>query len=169
MRSPLFKIVKRSSMLDDAPWTWGGHWCDGMPSFFQGMPGGVYDNIYDDLDDSPVSYHITEVREGGGGRGRIRRANAACTNSLSTPPSTRTSGSEMSSTSTKTLHIVEIQSWVRVDRGLVSSMLKTCALFYRDYSHASHSSFSSSFSFSCRRRDSSFCRLAMLRLPVKIS
>ena len=26
------------------------------------MPGGVYDNIYDDLDDSPVTWHITEVR-----------------------------------------------------------------------------------------------------------
>ena len=28
----------------------------------QGMPSGVYDNIYEDLDDSPVSWHITEVR-----------------------------------------------------------------------------------------------------------
>ena len=26
------------------------------------MPNGVYDNIYEDLDDSPVSWHITEVR-----------------------------------------------------------------------------------------------------------
>ncbi len=34
-----------------------------MPDFFQGMPNGVYDNIYDVLDDSPVSWHITEVRE----------------------------------------------------------------------------------------------------------
>jgi hypothetical protein len=32
-----------------------------MPEFFQGMPSGVYDNIWDDLDDSPVSWHITEV------------------------------------------------------------------------------------------------------------
>ena len=50
-------------MLDDAPWTWGstGGWCADMPEFFQGMPSGVYDNIYDDLDDSPVSWHITEV------------------------------------------------------------------------------------------------------------
>lgn len=32
-----------------------------MPEFFQGMPNGVYDNIYDDLDDSPVTWHITEV------------------------------------------------------------------------------------------------------------
>jgi len=32
-----------------------------MPEFFQDMPGGVYDNIYDDLDDSPVTWSITEV------------------------------------------------------------------------------------------------------------
>jgi hypothetical protein len=32
-----------------------------MPEFFHDMPGGVYDNIYDDLDDSPVTWHITEV------------------------------------------------------------------------------------------------------------
>jgi len=25
------------------------------------MPSGVYDNIWEDLDDSPVSWHITEV------------------------------------------------------------------------------------------------------------
>jgi hypothetical protein len=31
-----------------------------MPDFFAGMPSGVYDNIYDSLDDSPVSWHITE-------------------------------------------------------------------------------------------------------------
>ena len=30
--------------------------------YLQGMPNGVYDNIYEDLDDSPVSWHITEVR-----------------------------------------------------------------------------------------------------------
>jgi hypothetical protein len=43
--------------------SWGstGGWCNGMPDFFQGMPSGVYDNIYEDLDDSPVSWHITEV------------------------------------------------------------------------------------------------------------
>jgi hypothetical protein len=38
-----------------------GGWCNDMPEFFQGMPNGVYDNIYDDLDDSPVTWHITEV------------------------------------------------------------------------------------------------------------
>jgi len=50
-------------MLDDAPWTWGstGGWSSGMPEFFQDMPGGVMDNIYEDLDDSPVSWNITEV------------------------------------------------------------------------------------------------------------
>jgi hypothetical protein len=31
-----------------------------MPEFFQGMPSGVNDNIYDDLDESPVTLHITE-------------------------------------------------------------------------------------------------------------
>jgi hypothetical protein len=47
--------------LDDAPWTWQSQWNKDMPDFFQGMPNGVYDNIYEDLDDSPVSFHITEV------------------------------------------------------------------------------------------------------------
>ena len=63
MRNGL-KLIKfaPSTMLDDAPWTWGstGGWCADMPDFFQGMPNGVYDNIYEDLDDSPVSWHITE-------------------------------------------------------------------------------------------------------------
>jgi|LauGreDrversion2_3_1035106.scaffolds.fasta_scaffold76980_1 hypothetical protein len=60
----LINFAKNSTMLDDAPWTWGstGGWCHDMPDFFQGMPNGVYDNIYDDLDDSPVTWHITEVR-----------------------------------------------------------------------------------------------------------
>ena len=58
----LIKFVKNPTMLDDAPWEWGstGGWCNGMPEFFQGMPNGVYDNIYDDLDDSPITWHITE-------------------------------------------------------------------------------------------------------------
>mmetsp|Transcript_46270 Transcript_46270/g.108584 ORF Transcript_46270/g.108584 Transcript_46270/m.108584 type:complete len:87 (+) Transcript_46270:151-411(+) len=67
MRCPRgFKIVKAASMLDDAPWEWGstGGWSQGMPEFFHGMPGkgaeGVYANIYDELDDSPVTWHITE-------------------------------------------------------------------------------------------------------------
>jgi len=62
-RNPLIHYVKRSGqMLDDAPWSWGqtGGWSQGMPEFFQGMPGGVMDNIYEDLDDSPVTWHITE-------------------------------------------------------------------------------------------------------------
>mmetsp|Transcript_48159 Transcript_48159/g.114500 ORF Transcript_48159/g.114500 Transcript_48159/m.114500 type:complete len:93 (+) Transcript_48159:1-279(+) len=52
--------------LDEAPWEWGstGGWSQGMPKFFQGMPGagsdGVYYNIYDELDTSPVEWHITE-------------------------------------------------------------------------------------------------------------
>jgi hypothetical protein len=59
----LIRFVKNGSMLDDAPWTWGstGGWCHDMPEFFQGMPSGVYDNIWEDLDDSPVTWHITEV------------------------------------------------------------------------------------------------------------
>jgi len=55
----LVKILKMHS-LDDAPWTWGSTSNSDMPDFFQGMPSGVYDNIYEDLDDSPVSWHITE-------------------------------------------------------------------------------------------------------------
>ena len=57
----LVKILRMHS-LDDAPWTWQSSWNSDMPDFFQGMPSGVYDNIYEDLDDSPVTYHITEVR-----------------------------------------------------------------------------------------------------------
>ena len=57
----LVKILRMHS-LDDAPWTWQSSWNSDMPDFFQGMPNGVYDNIYEDLDDSPVSWHITEVR-----------------------------------------------------------------------------------------------------------
>ena len=59
----LIRLVRNPTMLDDAPWTWGstGGWCADMPEFFQGMPSGVYDNIWDDLDDSPVTWHITEV------------------------------------------------------------------------------------------------------------
>jgi hypothetical protein len=54
------RFVRHGTMLDDAPWTWGSHWNSDMPDFFAGMPSGVYDNIYDDLDDSPVSWHVTE-------------------------------------------------------------------------------------------------------------
>ena len=55
----LVKILKMHA-LDDAPWQWQSSWNSDMPDFFQGMPNGVYDNIYEDLDDSPVSWHITE-------------------------------------------------------------------------------------------------------------
>ena len=60
---PLIRFVRHGQMLDDAPWEWGstGGWCADMPEFFQGMPSGVYDNIWEDLDDSPVTWHITEV------------------------------------------------------------------------------------------------------------
>jgi hypothetical protein len=60
MRAPMIRFLKHGSMLDDAPWTWQSSWNADMPDFFQGMPNGVYDNIYDELDDSPVSYHTTE-------------------------------------------------------------------------------------------------------------
>ncbi|EKX42320.1 hypothetical protein GUITHDRAFT_111596 [Guillardia theta CCMP2712] len=55
----MFKVLPIRS-LELAPWTWKSSWNKDMPSFFQGMPNGVYDNIYEDLDDSPVSYHTTE-------------------------------------------------------------------------------------------------------------
>eukprot|EP00960_Hanusia_phi_P037213 752801-Hanusia_phi.AAC.4 len=48
-------------MLDDAPWPWKGAWNSDMPAFFQGMPSGVNDNIFDDLDVTPVSYNYTDV------------------------------------------------------------------------------------------------------------
>ena len=54
------RFVRNGTMLDDAPWTWQSQWNKDMPDFFKGMPNGVYDNIYDSLDDSPVSWHITE-------------------------------------------------------------------------------------------------------------
>ena len=38
----------------------GSRWIMTVSICVQGMPSGVYDNIYDSLDDSPVSWHITE-------------------------------------------------------------------------------------------------------------
>ena len=32
-----------------------------MPKFFKGMPSGVTDNIFDDLDTEPVQYSYTKV------------------------------------------------------------------------------------------------------------
>ena len=55
----LVKILPMRA-LDDAPWTWKSGWNKDMPAFFKDMPNGVYDNIYDDLDDSPVTWSITE-------------------------------------------------------------------------------------------------------------
>eukprot|EP00277_Geminigera_cryophila_P013855 CAMPEP_0179437350 /NCGR_PEP_ID=MMETSP0799-20121207/21258_1 /TAXON_ID=46947 /ORGANISM="Geminigera cryophila, Strain CCMP2564" /LENGTH=75 /DNA_ID=CAMNT_0021218229 /DNA_START=14 /DNA_END=241 /DNA_ORIENTATION=- len=55
----LVKILKMHS-LEDAPWTWKSNWNKGMPEFFQDMPSGVTDNIYEDLDDSPVTWKINE-------------------------------------------------------------------------------------------------------------
>eukprot|EP00293_Proteomonas_sulcata_P009458 CAMPEP_0184291670 /NCGR_PEP_ID=MMETSP1049-20130417/3617_1 /TAXON_ID=77928 /ORGANISM="Proteomonas sulcata, Strain CCMP704" /LENGTH=87 /DNA_ID=CAMNT_0026599175 /DNA_START=703 /DNA_END=966 /DNA_ORIENTATION=+ len=66
MRSP--KLVRMMS-LDDAPWTWGAgiegkstSWNSDMPEFFQqfsGQGSDVYFNIYDELDTSPISWHIS--------------------------------------------------------------------------------------------------------------
>eukprot|EP00287_Rhodomonas_sp_CCMP768_P017804 CAMPEP_0202822160 /NCGR_PEP_ID=MMETSP1389-20130828/10875_1 /ASSEMBLY_ACC=CAM_ASM_000865 /TAXON_ID=302021 /ORGANISM="Rhodomonas sp., Strain CCMP768" /LENGTH=78 /DNA_ID=CAMNT_0049495033 /DNA_START=74 /DNA_END=310 /DNA_ORIENTATION=+ len=51
-------------MLDDAPWVWQYSWNKDMPAFFQDMPGrgaeGVYANVLDYLDTTPVTYHYTE-------------------------------------------------------------------------------------------------------------
>lgn len=65
MRS-FVKHMARGTMLDDAPWTWGGNWSKGMPEFFSEVqkeyPGSeVYGNVWDKLDDSPVVWHISEV------------------------------------------------------------------------------------------------------------
>ena len=119
----LIRFVKNPTMLDDAPWTWESSWNSDMPDFFQGMPNGVYDNIYEDLDDSPVTWHITEVPlplrlcpgcsdllcgsrvAGDGGLHGLPMSQLADTScvarSPSTPPITRTSTSATSSTSTK--------------------------------------------------------------------
>lgn len=34
---PIIRFVKRASMLDDAPWTWGDNWHNDMPEFFAGF------------------------------------------------------------------------------------------------------------------------------------
>mmetsp|Transcript_46272 Transcript_46272/g.108591 ORF Transcript_46272/g.108591 Transcript_46272/m.108591 type:complete len:101 (+) Transcript_46272:431-733(+) len=51
---------------EDAPYQWQGAWRSDMPSFFSapeidsGVMHNVFDNQYYSLDDSPVSWHITE-------------------------------------------------------------------------------------------------------------
>jgi len=49
------KMVRFMSLgaAEDDPWVWTSSWNSDMPAFFSGMPNGVMDNIYDDLDDSP--------------------------------------------------------------------------------------------------------------------
>jgi hypothetical protein len=60
------KHIVRGTMLDDAPWTWGGKWTTGMPQFFadvqEDYPGSdVYGNVWDQLDTTPAVWHITDV------------------------------------------------------------------------------------------------------------
>ncbi len=61
------KMLRPFTMLDDAPWTWGYKWSGDAyedKDFFEGADvknHGVYHNVYDQLDDSPVTWHITEV------------------------------------------------------------------------------------------------------------
>eukprot|EP00802_Teleaulax_amphioxeia_P020522 Tamp_20811.p3 GENE.Tamp_20811~~Tamp_20811.p3 ORF type:complete len:120 (+),score=17.09 Tamp_20811:656-1015(+) len=51
----LFAIVpiggQRGNVLELAPWTWKGG---------RNVDPGVYNNVFDDLDTSPVTYHVTE-------------------------------------------------------------------------------------------------------------
>ena len=54
-------------MLDDAPWTWGYKWTGADyedHDFFDAddiKNHEVFYNVFDQLDDSPVTWHITEV------------------------------------------------------------------------------------------------------------
>ncbi len=65
----LMKVARGTSLgaLEDAPWAWKGAWRSDMDEFFQApeISKGVYDNVFDNqyysLDDSPVTWHITEV------------------------------------------------------------------------------------------------------------
>lgn len=61
------KFVKRGTMLDDAPWTWGqaGGWYKDMPAFFENeasayraAPDPMTYNVFDTLDTTPVDYKV---------------------------------------------------------------------------------------------------------------
>ena len=61
----MVNFVRRGTMLDDAPWTWGstGGWSQGMPSFFgdvatatQGSDYPLMYNVWDDLDTTPTTW-----------------------------------------------------------------------------------------------------------------
>lgn len=63
-------IVKRGTMLDDAPWTWGsaGGWTKGMPAFFAGVQADTQAsdyplmfNVYDELDTDPHTWNYSKT------------------------------------------------------------------------------------------------------------
>ena len=68
----MVNFVRRGTMLDDAPWTWGstGGWSQGMPSFFgdvatatKGSEYPLMYNVWDDLDTDPHTWtYMAEVR-----------------------------------------------------------------------------------------------------------
>jgi hypothetical protein len=62
-------IALRASLTPPLPGhaeSWNKNWGSDMDAFLKDIPGrgasGVYANIYDDLDTTPVVWHITEVR-----------------------------------------------------------------------------------------------------------
>ena len=61
------KMLRPFTMLDDAPWTWQYKWTGDAyedHDFFDSddvKNHAMYYNVWDSLDDSPVTYHITEV------------------------------------------------------------------------------------------------------------
>eukprot|EP00961_Rhodomonas_salina_P211397 2854378-Rhodomonas_salina.1 len=100
-----------------------------MPAFFNApeISGGVMDNVFDNqyysLDDSPVSWHITEVRHlpyviGFVVAGSFANVEAVSLtrvlsfHSRSTRPPTRASTSATSSTSTKRCLELEVTFWL---------------------------------------------------------
>ncbi len=59
-------LMTKLTLANDAPYTWQDAWKSDMPPFFSApeIASGVYHNVFDNeyysLDDSPVSWHITE-------------------------------------------------------------------------------------------------------------
>mmetsp|Transcript_4954 Transcript_4954/g.11561 ORF Transcript_4954/g.11561 Transcript_4954/m.11561 type:complete len:85 (+) Transcript_4954:263-517(+) len=61
------KFMRRGTMLDDAPWTWGNNWSNDMPAFFsdeaaayRAAPDPMTYNVFDTLDTTPVDYNVGE-------------------------------------------------------------------------------------------------------------
>ena len=98
-------------MLDDAPWTWGYKWTGDAyedHDFFDAADiknHEVYYNVYDQLDDSPVTWHITEVTANSSYNFKIgislKELLSSCSRLML--GSTRTNGSAVLSTSIKIL------------------------------------------------------------------